>query len=138
MQMEPPTSAKNFGSDIQQHIRLTRLYEGPVKLDDVRPRAATLSAMNQPLATALSEYYQTNSPKLQNGSLDFCNSFWGFDDAGVDVLFARMRGAAQTIEGLNVFWKERQISDFIYSNLSVSKHACGQSVYRGGLRKTVG
>jgi hypothetical protein len=69
--------------------------------------------MHQPPATALSEYTRMNSPIIHDGSLDFCNSFWDFGDAGVepatdlDVLFARMRGAAQTIEDLNAFWKER-------------------------------
>ena len=60
--------------------------------------------------------------------MDFCNSFWGLDDVGVDVLFARMQSAAQTIEDLNTFWKERYISDPIYSTLSVSKHVDRASI----------
>jgi len=39
--------------------------------------------------------------------MDFCNAFWGIGDGGVDVLFARMRGAARTIEELRNYWKER-------------------------------
>ncbi|PPQ78981.1 hypothetical protein CVT25_002265 [Psilocybe cyanescens] len=66
-----------------------------------------MSARRQPSTTSLSKFARTNSPILQNRSLDFCNSFWGFGDGGVDVLFARMRGAARTMEELKVFWKER-------------------------------
>ena len=66
-----------------------------------------MSAMHRPSTAALPEYAWTKPPIFQNRSLDFCNSFWGFGDAGVDVLFARMRGAAQTTEDLNAFWKER-------------------------------
>jgi len=71
------------------------------------PRSAISSAMNQPPTIALSEYYGANSSRFKNESLNFCNSFWGPSDAGVDVLFARMQSAAQTIEDLNAFWKER-------------------------------
>jgi hypothetical protein len=67
--------------------------------------------MHQPPITPPPEYSQTEFSISQSRSLDFCNSFWGFGDAnvkaGVDVLFARMRGAAQTMEDLNTFWKER-------------------------------
>lgn len=66
-----------------------------------------MSARRQPSNTSLSKYAQIHSPILQNRSLDFCNSFWGFGDGGVDVLFARMRGAARTMEELKAFWKER-------------------------------
>ncbi|KAF9562963.1 hypothetical protein CPC08DRAFT_344923 [Agrocybe pediades] len=66
-----------------------------------------MSARRQPSTTSLSKYARANSPILQNRSLDFCNSFWGFGDGGVDVLFARMRGAARTMEELKAFWKER-------------------------------
>ncbi|KAF9262655.1 hypothetical protein L218DRAFT_960132 [Marasmius fiardii PR-910] len=40
-------------------------------------------------------------------STDFCNNFWGPADAGVDILFARMRGAMRTMNELGNFWKER-------------------------------
>ncbi|KJA28834.1 hypothetical protein HYPSUDRAFT_621926 [Hypholoma sublateritium FD-334 SS-4] len=67
-----------------------------------------MSARRQPSTTSLSKFARANSPVLQNNrSLDFCNSFWGHGDGGVDVLFARMRGAARTMEELRMFWKER-------------------------------
>lgn len=61
----------------------------------------------QASTTSLSKYARVNSPNLSNPSLDFCNAFWGAGDAGVDVLFARMRGAARSVEEVRVFWKER-------------------------------
>ena len=61
----------------------------------------------QPSTTSLSKNARVHSPDLTNRSLDFCNAFWGASDAGVDVLFARLRGAARTVEELRVFWKER-------------------------------
>ncbi|KDR82434.1 hypothetical protein GALMADRAFT_220437 [Galerina marginata CBS 339.88] len=66
-----------------------------------------MSARRQSSTTSLSKFARINSPTLQNRSLDFCNSFWGFGDGGVDVLFARMRGASRTMEELKAFWKER-------------------------------
>ena len=39
---------------------------------------------------------------------DFCNAFWGSEDGGVNVLLARMRGAAKSLEELRAFWKERR------------------------------
>lgn len=66
-----------------------------------------MSARRQPSTTSLSKYARASSPILQNRSLDFCNAFWGIGDGGVDVLFARMRGAARTIEELRNYWKER-------------------------------
>lgn len=45
---------------------------------------------------------------------DFCNSFWGPGDDGVNILFARMRGAAKTTEELKSFWNER----FVYSSVA--------------------
>ena len=63
--------------------------------------------MYQRPTTPLPEYSQIELPIVQNQSLDFCNSFWGFGTAGVDALLARMRGATQTIKDLNTFWKER-------------------------------
>lgn len=38
---------------------------------------------------------------------DFCNAFWGYGDAGPNVLFARMRGAERTTDDLMTFWQER-------------------------------
>jgi len=39
--------------------------------------------------------------------MDFCNAFWGPNDAGYEVLMARIRASARTIEELKSFWKER-------------------------------
>ncbi|EJD08179.1 uncharacterized protein FOMMEDRAFT_116643 [Fomitiporia mediterranea MF3/22] len=66
-----------------------------------------MAARRQSSTTSLSKYARVNSPDLSNRSLDFCNAFWGAADGGVDVLFARMRGAARTIDELRAFWKER-------------------------------
>ncbi|KAF9486073.1 hypothetical protein BDN70DRAFT_371851 [Pholiota conissans] len=67
-----------------------------------------MSARRQPSTTSLSKFARANSPVMQNNrSLDFCNSFWGHGDGGVDVLFARMRGAIRTMDELRLFWKER-------------------------------
>ncbi|KAF6759996.1 SH3 domain-containing protein [Ephemerocybe angulata] len=66
-----------------------------------------LTARRQASTTSLSKYVRTNSPILQDRNLDFCNAFWGLGDGGVDVLFARMRGATRTVEELRNFWKER-------------------------------
>lgn len=46
----------------------------------------------------------TNDPRL-----DFCNSFWGVDNRGYDVVMARLRGAGRTIDELKAFWKERSV-----------------------------
>lgn len=47
---------------------------------------------------------------------DFCNSFWGPGEDGVDILFARMRGAAKTTEELKNFWNER----FVYVSVPLA------------------
>lgn len=57
--------------------------------------------------TSLARFARANSPEFTNRSLDFCNAFWGVEDGGVDVLFARMRGATRTIDELRGYWKER-------------------------------
>lgn len=70
-----------------------------------------MAVRHQPSSTSLSRYATAKSPgvDLYNGSTsrDFCNSFWGVGDAGVNILFARMRGAARTTDELRNFWKER-------------------------------
>ncbi|KAH9920957.1 uncharacterized protein B0H18DRAFT_880670 [Fomitopsis serialis] len=66
-----------------------------------------MSARRQASTTSLSKFVRANSPEFSNRSLDFCNAFWGLGDGGVDVLFARMRGASRTMEELRSFWKER-------------------------------
>lgn len=66
-----------------------------------------MAARRQASTTSLAKYARANSPDLSQRSTDFCNAFWGPGDGGVDVLFARMRGAARTMEELRNFWKER-------------------------------
>jgi hypothetical protein len=68
-----------------------------------------MSARRQSSTTSLSKYARANSPDLSNRSLDFCNAFWGLGDGGVDVLFARMRGASRTLGELRNYWKERYV-----------------------------
>lgn len=66
-----------------------------------------MTARRQPSTTSLSKYIRAGSPANIGRSTDFCNSFWGAGDGGVDVLFARMRGAMRTMEELKNYWKER-------------------------------
>ncbi|TFY73728.1 hypothetical protein EWM64_g10286, partial [Hericium alpestre] len=66
-----------------------------------------MTARRQASTTSLSKYARASSPDPNVRSLDFCNAFWGLADGGVDVLFARMRGAARTMDELKGFWKER-------------------------------
>ncbi|KZV84348.1 hypothetical protein EXIGLDRAFT_727278 [Exidia glandulosa HHB12029] len=66
-----------------------------------------MSARRQSSTTSLSKYARADDADYSQRSLDFCNAFWGIADQGVDVLFARMRGAARTVEELRAFWKER-------------------------------
>ncbi|KAJ2928654.1 hypothetical protein H1R20_g8427, partial [Candolleomyces eurysporus] len=65
---------------------------------------------------------------LQDRNLDFCNAFWGLGDGGVDVLFARMRGATRTIEELKNFWKERAAieEDYAKRMAKLSKAVLGR------------
>ncbi|TFK44977.1 hypothetical protein BDQ12DRAFT_695292 [Crucibulum laeve] len=76
--------------------------------------------MAQPSATALSRYATARTPSedIYNGSAsrDFCNSFWGVGDAGPNVLFARMRGAAKTTDELRNFWSERSMIEEEYAS----------------------
>ncbi|THV06671.1 hypothetical protein K435DRAFT_644624 [Dendrothele bispora CBS 962.96] len=69
---------------------------------------------SQSSVSSLSKYAVAKSPGVDpyNGipSKDFCNSFWGVGDAGVNILFARMRGATRTTDNLGEFWKERYVS----------------------------
>ncbi|KAG8920792.1 hypothetical protein FRC02_000696, partial [Tulasnella sp. 418] len=68
--------------------------------------ASSLLGRRQSSTTSLSKYYH-ETPDPDQSSLDFCNSFWGLNDVGVEVLLARMRGAARTMDELRGFWKER-------------------------------
>lgn len=68
-----------------------------------QPSTTSLGKYTRSASTAPDEYVTSNGAR----SLDFCNAFWGLGDGGVDVLFARMRGASRTMEELKNFWKER-------------------------------
>ncbi|KAJ6631366.1 SH3 domain-containing protein [Mycena sp. CBHHK59/15] len=91
-----------------------------------------MAVRRQPSSTSLSRYATAKSPgvDLYNGSTsrDFCNSFWGLGDAGVNILFARMRGAARTTDELRNFWKERAAIEEEYANrlINLSKAALGK------------
>lgn len=56
-------------------------------------------------------YHGANGELVQDEStdpsLDFCNAFWGQDGRGYEVIMARLRGAARTVDELRAFWKER-------------------------------
>ena len=71
------------------------------------------SARRQSSSTSLSKYARAHSPDFADHSLDFCNAFWGLGDGGVDVLFARLRGAMRTTEELRTFWKERCVRNML-------------------------
>ena len=45
--------------------------------------------------------------ELSDPRLDFCNAFWGHGDKGYEVMMARLRGAARTMEELKSFGRER-------------------------------
>ncbi|PCH36593.1 hypothetical protein WOLCODRAFT_140515 [Wolfiporia cocos MD-104 SS10] len=79
-----------------------------------------MSARRQASTTSLSQFAHTASEDFTDRSLDFCNAFWGLGDGGVDVLFARMRGATRTMEELRNFWKERASIEEQYAKRLVS------------------
>ncbi|KAK7436543.1 formin-binding protein [Stygiomarasmius scandens] len=87
---------------------------------------------SQPSVSSLSKYAVAKSPGVDpyNGipSRDFCNSFWGIGDAGVNILFARMRGAARTTDSLREFWKERAVIEEEYGKrlLELAKMTVGK------------
>ncbi|KAJ7133722.1 SH3 domain-containing protein [Mycena crocata] len=91
-----------------------------------------MAVRRQPSSTSLSRYATAKSPgvDLYNGSTsrDFCNSFWGVGDAGVNILFARMRGAARTTDELRNFWKERAAIEEEYSTrlINLAKATLGK------------
>ncbi|KAL4068736.1 hypothetical protein V8B97DRAFT_2008657 [Scleroderma yunnanense] len=68
-----------------------------------QPSTTSLAKFARSPSTGPDDYVTANGAR----SLDFCNAFWGLGDGGVDVLFARMRGAGRTMEELKNFWKER-------------------------------
>jgi hypothetical protein len=66
--------------------------------------------------TSLSRFYNgvanggggiPGEEELSDPRMDFCNAFWGQGDKGYDVVMARLRGAARTVDELRAFWKER-------------------------------
>ncbi|KAI0686281.1 hypothetical protein BC835DRAFT_1513491 [Cytidiella melzeri] len=87
-----------------------------------------MSARRQASTTSLSKYARAHSPDFADNSLDFCNAFWGPNDAGVEVLFARMRGALRTTEELRNFWKERAVIEEQYAKklAGLAKMALGR------------
>ncbi|KAJ4471517.1 SH3 domain-containing protein [Lentinula aciculospora] len=91
-----------------------------------------MAVRSQASTSSLSKYATAKSPgvDLYNGSIsrDFCNSFWGEGDAGVNVLFARMRGSARTTDDLRSFWKERSAIEEEYARklLQLSQNTMGK------------
>ncbi|KAF7325467.1 SH3-domain-containing protein [Mycena kentingensis (nom. inval.)] len=81
---------------------------------------------------AVARYAAAKSPDIDiyNGSTsrDFCNCFWGVGDAGVNVLFARVRGGMQSMRELQDFWNERAIIEEQYAGrlLSLAKTLLGK------------
>lgn len=75
--------------------------------------------------------YVANGPRSSglhgSNSADFCNSFWGQGDDGVNVLLARMRDTAKTTEELKSFWNERAAIEEQYATrlAALSKAALG-------------
>ncbi|EJT97008.1 hypothetical protein DACRYDRAFT_119798 [Dacryopinax primogenitus] len=66
-------------------------------------------------AASLAQYIHQQDPPADPSGLDFCNAFWGPNDAGYEVLLARMRGAMRTMEELRAFWKERTVIENEYA-----------------------
>ncbi|KAK0226696.1 hypothetical protein IW262DRAFT_1267601 [Armillaria fumosa] len=91
-----------------------------------------MTISNHSSATSLSRHAMARSPgdDIYNGcaSRDFCNSFWGPDEAGVNILCARMRGAECTTDELKNFWKERSALEEDYGNrlMELSKRVIGR------------
>ncbi|KAF5365979.1 hypothetical protein D9758_006670 [Tetrapyrgos nigripes] len=91
-----------------------------------------MAVRSQSSVSSLSKYAVAKSPGVDpyNGipSRDFCNSFWGAGDAGVNILFARMRGAARSTDALREFWKERAAIEEEYGRklLELSKMTVGK------------
>ncbi|KIY52049.1 hypothetical protein FISHEDRAFT_36010 [Fistulina hepatica ATCC 64428] len=99
-----------------------------------------MSTRRQGSATSLSRYARTGSPVFtdRDKGLSFCNTFWGIGDGGVDVLFARMRGAGRTMDELRNFWKERAIIEEDYARrlVKLSKQTLGRDEI-GELRRSL-
>ena len=72
--------------------------------------------------TSLARFYHGANGNNQDGEeemadprLDFCNAFWGQGDRGYEVIMARLRGAARTVDELRAFWKERCAADLTFT-----------------------
>ncbi|KIM31487.1 hypothetical protein M408DRAFT_65060 [Serendipita vermifera MAFF 305830] len=79
--------------------------------------------------SSLSRYARgSEAGELENRSMDFCNAFWGLNDPGYEVLLARMGIAAQTVDDLKNFWKERAAIEEEYARklVRLSKQSLGQ------------
>ncbi|KAJ6593158.1 hypothetical protein B0H19DRAFT_1245961 [Mycena capillaripes] len=97
-----------------------------------------MSARRQPSTTSLAKYARGSALGPHDRSTDFCNAFWGLGDGGVDVLFARMRGAARTMDELRNFWKERAAIEDDYARrlAKLSKQTLGRDEI-GDLRSSL-
>ncbi|KAJ7048843.1 SH3 domain-containing protein [Mycena amicta] len=97
-------------------------------LSSSSPSSSTQRAESPTIA----RYAPAKSPDIDpyNGSpsRDWCNSFWGVGDAGVNVLFARMRGSMQSMRELEGFWKERAAIEEEYAKrlLGLAKMVIGK------------
>jgi hypothetical protein len=94
------------------------------------------TARRQASTTSLAKFVRQGSPDPNARANDFCNAFWGLGDAGVEVLFARMRGAGRTMEELRAFWKERCVARFRIRRRGIQLSPV-QGGYRGRLRETI-
>ncbi|KAH0588459.1 hypothetical protein H2248_004299 [Termitomyces sp. 'cryptogamus'] len=96
----------------------------------------------QASTTSLSQYASVSAtatdPFYGGISRDFCNSFWGPGDDGVNILFSRMRGATKTTDDLRHFWSERAVIEEQYAKslATLSKlHLGGEEI--GDLRQSL-
>ncbi|KAG5219687.1 SH3-domain-containing protein [Salix suchowensis] len=88
-------------------------------------------ARRQPSVTSLSRYATGKSPNtdLFNGNKSRTSAMRsGPGDAGVNVLLARMRGAARTMDELRNFWKQRSLIEEEYATrlASLAKTTLGK------------
>ncbi|KAG6856756.1 hypothetical protein H0H87_001100 [Tephrocybe sp. NHM501043] len=90
-----------------------------------------MSVLAQASTTSLSRYNtaqgSAGDPQYGSTSRDFCNSFWGPGDDGVNILFSRMRGATKTTDELRQFWNERALIEEQYATrmAALAKSALG-------------
>ncbi len=66
-------------------------------------------------STSLAQFYQEHNSNFNSGQddgqadLSFCNACWGDNDAGYEVLMARLRATGRTMDDMKAFWKERWV-----------------------------